>query len=585
MKLKNTSNHKKDKKGKFMILDIDKENQNSINILLYSEHPDNYTSDKPVALIDVANTLNNLLLNNHEFHRTNLYRNDPKTLLEDRIKICTKDINRTFTNRNFLMNKNLLIDFLQNHTLSNYKKAYPYEGKSTQYIDSYSIDNLFEIITIALRENPDKFYEIFNVRLVNHNRTTNCLEFSLNLEKLYKLLPSTYKYNYPFEYHLVYSFMLIWCANIVFSWLNDLKLIDEDSGMFPCIQMEECENNYIDELESFLADKDNVKQDLVNKVLNTLFEICNNAICNKLTCSSEIILPFSSYNLFNELSRLSNTNRYYTTKHNNNAFEMTIPDPSFIPKSRKYLSCMTPETYVKMNEDGESNKDNEKIKSNRKANPSIKLTVRADRKYTNVIHCSIEVHNRIGFYYLISSKNNDNYKNNIYACSLLFSFYDFPSNLAILLISAFCIYNKKAHYIKHNLLGHKIIYKDSSNVDDDSSEIERIEPIRYSYYNFNPELSPFYDVSVFEDIISKLRKIFKTAPHNIFSVIINAFIYNNTKDFNKFIKEFFKDLRNSNNLLENFSKAYKIVKNKLLNAKQYKAVIYIIKYAQEVISC
>ena len=197
MKLKNTSNHKKDKKGKFMILDIDKENQNSINILLYSEHPDNYTSDKPVALIDVANTLNNLLLNNHEFHRTNLYRNDPKTLLEDRIKICTKDINYTFTNRNFLMNKNLLIDFLQNHTLSNYKKAYPYEGKSTQYIDSYSIDNLFEIITIALRENPDKFYEIFNVRLVNHNRTTNCLEFSLNLEKLYKLLPCTYKYNYP----------------------------------------------------------------------------------------------------------------------------------------------------------------------------------------------------------------------------------------------------------------------------------------------------------------------------------------------------------------------------------------------------
>ena len=64
--------------------------------------------------------------------------------------------------------------------------------------------------------------------------------------------------------------MLIWCANIVFSWLNDLKLIDEDSGMFPCIPMEECENNYIDELESFLADKDNVKQDLVNEVLNTL---------------------------------------------------------------------------------------------------------------------------------------------------------------------------------------------------------------------------------------------------------------------------------------------------------------------------
>ena len=33
MKLKNTSNNKKHKKGKFMILDIDKENQNSINVL------------------------------------------------------------------------------------------------------------------------------------------------------------------------------------------------------------------------------------------------------------------------------------------------------------------------------------------------------------------------------------------------------------------------------------------------------------------------------------------------------------------------------------------------------------------------
>ena len=571
-----------------MTLQIINNNYKSVSIILYVEHPDKYSSNKHISLVDVSNVLKDKLLD-YSFYKTNLYENEPNKLLINILKTSTHNGNCTFTYSNFLPYKSLIKDFLKNHTLSNFVINYPYEENSTKYIDSYSIDNLFYLISRILREISDNMYKVFNVRYIEHSSKPDCIEFRLNLEVLYKYLPVNYKYNYPFELHLAYSFMLIWCANTVFYWLNDLRLIGNDSGVFSSFSVKNTKFDYIVELRKFIKDRIDIKQILVDTAFNTLFEVCNNSICSKFECSCAIALPCSTFNLFNELSQLSNTNHFYTTKHNNHNFEMVIYDSTFIPECRKYLSCMTPDIPVIMTPDISGSV----IKSNRKVNPEIRLTVKEDKTFQNVIHCNIEVNNSIGFHNLISSpdnnindsitdeiaENNDySNKSNIYACTLLFSFRDLPSNLAILLLCSYCLYNPNVEYIEHHSVGLNFLRNEFP-------ENKNSENIRYTHYKFKALVESFYDLFRVDEVEMYLKKVFKCAPHNRYTTIMKGIKCETLKEFKQYIKEAFKDLRNVNDLDNDFAKAYKVLQKKLLSLKYVNVINGLVRYAQEVISC
>lgn len=573
-------------------------NYTEISIMMYVEHPDdnNNLKGKNVSLLDIAKVLEDTLFNEYSFSTSNLYDNKPDKLLIDRLGINTHNTNCTFTNFNFLPNKDIIENFMRNHTISNYTNNYTYGENDTKYIDSYSINNLFSIISEILRETSDNMHKVFQVRYIGHSSKADCIEFRLNLEKLYEYLPADYKCNYPSDVHLAYSLMLMWCANTIYAWLNDLRLIDDDSCIFSSIPVSNIGLDYTAELERFIGNNKDVKQNLVNVVLNTLFNVCNCAICSKLKCSCTIALPCSTLNLFNELTQLSNDNHFYTTKNNDHSFELVVYDSKFIPECRKYLSCMTPDIPVIMIPD----ESGSIIKSNQITNPDIRLTVKEDKEYKNVIHCNIEVNNRIGFHNLIiglnNNINNDDNKaflnivknssddefemNNIYACTLVFSFMDFPSNLAILLLCSYCLYNPNVKYIEKyskcmNLVP-KMFYDDKSDYQPIIEEI---------FYLYKSQVESFYDINKIEEIDISLKKVFKCAPHNRYITIMEGIKCKTLREFKQCIKETFKDLRNTNDLEKNFAKAYKILQKVLSSSKHINIIDELIKYAQGIISC
>lgn len=536
----------------------EQERQNKlISTIVYVQHPKekpqgNESDNKSrIALLDVARDFESII-KSKGIHITNVYNNRPEELLEKIIESCTKNNigSSIFTNLYFSSNKVLIEEFLMKYTQSSYnlKDSNSYREGKLKEIDFYSVKNLFTVIDEVLAENSDKFYKVFSVRLIQNHTTANCLEFTLNLEELYKFLPN-YNVNLLWDYNLVYSLMLVWCAIVVYSWLNALAIVPSDAGIFlPVPRAETLEGlpNYSKKIESIFLNKEEEKQELKNIMLNNLFEVLQGAICSSFSCACDILFPISTFNLFGELRQIANDNKFYTTKHDqqNSLFEFTIKDSYFIPIVRHHFSCMYsifPKEFLDGINVSDDNARGKKVK------PPIRLILKSDNQNTNLIHASLEVNNHTGFYYLLSLANKGEKDDGcIYACTLWAKLLGSISDLIVLLLSSYILFNDKEK---------------------------------------KKSVQSFYDKSLIDYLENELKTLFPKSPHNRYSLLSNTFKFSTLAEFKEFIREELREMRNLDYWVKIFSKGYFLVKKKTKNSKYVNALEIVCNHAHEVISC